>query len=90
MSAYGNDPRVVLNADGSARIPDPADYEGERSGDWVVRRSGAGFEVHNEGGDQGFVYDEGAWYASRQRVPKVFATVDEAIADVIGVPQVAA
>jgi hypothetical protein len=93
MSKYSNDPRVVLHADGTATLPDPGGYDGEPSGDWEVRRGGGGFEVHNvpnaqgRGGDQGFVYDDGAWYASRSWVPVVFASVDEAIEHVIGDPE---
>jgi hypothetical protein len=89
MSRYDNDERAVLHDDGTAIIPDPGGYDGPPSGDWLVKHSstGEGLELHNDGGEQGYVYDEGAWYASRSRVPKVFDTADAAIAYVIGAPR---
>jgi hypothetical protein len=87
VSRYRNDSRVVLHDDGTAALPDPADYPGEPSGDWVVEHADAGnggFVLRNEGGDQGYVTDEGDRYNRRR---KVFDTRDDAIAYVIGEPR---
>ncbi|HKT03401.1 MAG TPA: hypothetical protein VJT31_28060 [Rugosimonospora sp.] len=86
MSRYQNDTRVELRGDDTAVLPDPGGYPGPRSGDWHVERAagGDGFVLHNVGGEQGYVTDEGDRYNRR---PKVFGDRDAAIAYVIGNPQ---
>jgi hypothetical protein len=80
-SAYTDDRRVVLHDDGTATIPDPP---GSNCGDWLVQHGPhGGFVLRNDGGGQGYVTDEGDRYHQH---PKVFDTVDDAIAYVIGDP----
>jgi hypothetical protein len=73
MSAYSNDPRVVINADGSARV----------LGDWRVWPANVGdrhgWAVVNDSG-QGHLRDESG-------ATSLFATVDAGIAAVIGPPR---
>lgn len=84
VSRYTSDPRVVLGDDGGAVLPDPGGYPGPPSGDWHVQAAtGGGYTLRNDGGDQGYVTDEGDRYHQR---PKVFDTTDDAIAYVIGEP----
>jgi hypothetical protein len=81
VSAYVNDPRVVLRGDGTAIVPAMPGFEHE--GDWEVYSVANGCAVRNTA-DQGYVTDEGDRYNQR---PKVFATCDDAIAAIIGEPQ---
>jgi hypothetical protein len=84
VSRYTGDSRVILGDDGTAVLPDPANYDGPRSGDWHVETTEhGGYTLRNQGGDQGYVTDEGDRYHQR---PKVFDTADDAIAHVIGDP----
>jgi hypothetical protein len=81
VSKYFSDPGVVLHDDGTATIPD---LPGGTTGAWLVEHSGHGGFVLRNGGDQGYVTDEGDRYNQRR---KVFDTRDDAIAYVIGDPQ---
>ena len=80
MSAYSDDPRVVINGDGSARIREGVSGEGA----WRVWhanvRGRLGWIVVNDGG-QGHLRDDAG--NTRQ-----FDTVDDGIAAVIGPPRV--
>jgi hypothetical protein len=82
MSAYSNDPRVVINEDGSARIREGV----PGGGDWRVWHANVqgrlGWVVVNDGG-RGHLRDGVG--NTRQ-----FGTVDDGIAAVIGGPQVTA
>ncbi len=75
MSAYVNDPRVVWAGDGEARLPDGAGF-------WAVCRAGGVWTVADPGGV--LLTDPGDRYNKR---PREFATVDEAIGAVVGVPR---
>lgn len=78
MSRYSSDSRVVLNADGSARISEGAPGEG----DWHVQPGDAGgWVVTNP--IQGGIFEGANWL-------RVFPTRDDGIAAVIGPAQVSA
>jgi len=76
---------IVENQDGTFTLSDVPDGN---CGDWHIKPYEDGWIAENIGGDQGFVYDETAWYASRTRVPRVFETPADAIAFFLGEPQV--